>query len=784
MRHHFLRAIELENFMLHRSTRLALSAAPVVLLTGANGSGKTQILDALILAMGHHPKRVKKGNLAELVGAFGSRARVSIEIANPVAEGARAIRVDEPDLAQAIDHDLVAVSARIDRESGLSYSIRARGKEKRVRRQDVRAIFDAVGISADNRLAFTEEGTVNVFADQTGRAKLDLVLETTGLAAYRQNLVEAIERADKAYAQLEPMRSKLKLEKDYLASLEKNLELARRREEMERQLSELAIEEPWARAAEVEEREAGQRERIAGREEELATAEREETEIHRRAKETAGEEADLSERIDGEEELLAQVRGRIERLAGEISSRKDFLSRLGARAEALDEADGGALQASERNGERAPLAPAFLAAEILIRRAPDAGIEILGEPRFRPAAPGEEPVFVSVLVTGSREAGARPLSPEWPDGFAPIEALLAPEAASRLAAQAGESARRADIAALFRLLQAERAKVEADLEARSREKAEEERGASRIREVLAGLADDLSEIERARRAIDESARDLEGRRNALAAVIAKYREELDETRSELAALRREAEEAGPRPKKVRDRRAVHDERVRLEGQLAEIRATRVSMDRYREQKAKVERMEEELAGSSEHLERLRADMKEKYDAWHREVQARIDRMAEGVTSLLSGVYEGLRLRVENLLDPERAAFHMEIRRRGKTWRDLVHLSGGEKVLAVEALILSMHLLTDSPVHAIDEFTQRLDLEFKAYALDMVARTVERADRALAGPYSPQFLLLAPDTIGVEWDETSRAFFQRVVLAATRAGGGGPREATLSEVGDG
>ena len=49
---------------------------------------------------------------------------------------------------------------------------------------------------------------------------------------------------------------------------------------------------------------------------------------------------------------------------------------------------------------------------------------------------------------------------------------------------------------------------------------------------------------------------------------------------------------------------------------------------------------------------------------------------------------------------------IDVKRRGREWRDLAHLSGGEKVLTVEAMILSLHLLSDSPVHAIDEFTQR------------------------------------------------------------------------------
>ena len=175
-------------------------------------------------------------------------------------------------------------------------------------------------------------------------------------------------------------------------------------------------------------------------------------------------------------------------------------------------------------------------------------------------------------------------------------------------------------------------------------------------------------------------------------------------------------------------------------------------------------------------------MKRRVADWRGEVGTRMESIQQGMHRLLTCVFQGVRLRVEHLTDPVRGGLHLEICRKGKVWRDLVHLSGGEKVMTVEALILSMHLLTDSPVHAIDEFTQRLDLEFKAYALEMVLRTAEAACEKTRGLYEPQFLLLCPDLIGVEWDEDIEKRFGRIVVASTRTAEGREAVVETEEIG--
>ncbi|RLI63094.1 MAG: hypothetical protein DRO63_08825, partial [Candidatus Gerdarchaeota archaeon] len=62
------RKLVLENLMLHDNTTIDLAKEAITLITGANGSGKTQILDGLIICLGYIPQRAKGKGIRSLVG--------------------------------------------------------------------------------------------------------------------------------------------------------------------------------------------------------------------------------------------------------------------------------------------------------------------------------------------------------------------------------------------------------------------------------------------------------------------------------------------------------------------------------------------------------------------------------------------------------------------------------------------------------------------------------------------------------------------------------------------
>jgi len=866
--HYLLQALELDNFMLHRQTRLALGKRSVVLITGANGSGKTQVLDALILTMGHHPRRAKKGNIASLIGPYGSKATIKLTLRNPRWGNGRALRVDDEALNKMLDADELTIETRLTPASGVSYKLHCGEKSRSIKQKEIRQILDNVSVKADNKLAFTEEGTVNLFADHSGRNKFELILDTTGLLQYREHLVECLGTINRAVEEIDPMRKRLHLERDYLQTLERNLELIKHRQQLEDLLAALKIERSWSKVQLHEQGLEADTRKVAAKQHERGMLRDRIGSLNQLIEEVRRQLIDRQQSAGGlrtEHQGLLSRQGAIEgelqvrgEAAVQATSRRDRLATQMAEL-APPESEG------EQGAEAPPIDLALLAdpanrhewelfeAAIALRKAAEAGGVALEGPIYRllnvpqtqakvvraalgrlayslvaatPAAlkegkalltflglpgeilllgesptgssgplkdiPGDGAVIdllnqqlvarfgetltleTGELVDGDR--GARldarwvlaPLTGDGPE----LEALEALVEAGRRQLAAGQ-----DPAQLQELLAYCHAGIEEAETELARLESENEAAEIERKAVVSRLDEMRGELEQQQVEEEDKGLDLgelqgqlarrTGEQESLERVLTLYETDLIARRNRIEEVELQAREVGSRPASMRDLPEVERELDRTAARLDELAVTRVNMSHYEAQKEKVSRMELELAGSSEHLGNLRQDLNRKYEDWYSEVKAKIEVISESVKNLLSGTFEGVQVKVANLLDAARASFSIEVKRRGRDWRDLSQLSGGEKVLTVEALILSLHLLSDSPVHAIDEFTQRLDHENKAYALEMVCRTVEEASSLASGAYRPQFLLLCPDVLGVEFDEELEQIFHRVVICPAR-----------------
>ena len=236
--------------MLHQDSSFTLDKSPITLLTGANGSGKTQVLDALIIALGHYPKRLKKGGYETAIGVFDKEADICLYFN---VDSNLLMQADMPtDIKKHIKGSNSVFIQAIIRGSGIDYYFRTKDKAHKTKRKYVRQFFKCLSIKAESKLAFTEEGTVNIFADHSSRNKLGLFLETTGLADYRENILQSMDAADKAKRSTEPLQRKLIFEREYLKKIEENRHLMRKKQELQQEYERLLIEEQWAIAKEKE----------------------------------------------------------------------------------------------------------------------------------------------------------------------------------------------------------------------------------------------------------------------------------------------------------------------------------------------------------------------------------------------------------------------------------------------------------------------------------------------------------------------------------------------------
>ncbi|MCF2142487.1 MAG: AAA family ATPase [Candidatus Heimdallarchaeota archaeon] len=204
---------------------------------------------------------------------------------------------------------------------------------------------------------------------------------------------------------------------------------------------------------------------------------------------------------------------------------------------------------------------------------------------------------------------------------------------------------------------------------------------------------------------------------------------------------------GERPEEIRSYTEIRDELSRIEGNLESINISDVDEEKITAQKTKVESLKQYMVEREEHITNLRADLAARLTFWNGELQETITKITKAMKLLLSGIFEKIKLKITNINNPDEAGLFIEAITKGAGYRDFRELSGGEKVLAIEGLILAMHTLTDSPIHAIDEFTQRLDEKNKTLAFNIALRTQTLASEN--SRFVPQFILLCPDAINVD-----------------------------------
>lgn len=265
--HNLMRDLRLENFMLHEVSRVDFSA-PITLITGANGSGKTQILDALLLCLGARSQRIRRQGIGELVGPAGDTARVTLALNNPQvrADGRVATESDGPgegktatlrfrplttghrDTDRLTDDDVIHVIIEMSRDSdALKYRLGPPGKERNVTAGTVERLFSQAGVSPRNSLAFTEEGTIGNFTSDSPQKQFEQFLETTSLLDLRRTLVNVHGEVGNCQGRLDPVQQQYMMHRTMLEHMRSDLDNLDKRDELEARARALQCELAWSK---------------------------------------------------------------------------------------------------------------------------------------------------------------------------------------------------------------------------------------------------------------------------------------------------------------------------------------------------------------------------------------------------------------------------------------------------------------------------------------------------------------------------------------------------------
>ncbi len=242
------RSIRLVNFVIHRDTTIPLDRSPITLITGSNGSGKTLILDALLLVIGIESKRAQRQRNIKFIGPFDKYAEVVLELNNPVIDERRLLRSPEKEMNQLLDRDIVTIRLRILPSNNISLWVNNQRtiKGNRITRQDIRQLFQAAGVFGDSPLAVTEAETLDQFASQTPRKKFETLLNETGLNDWMEKLEEARLLVIQARSNVTPLQHRIRGEEQRLQVLKTAFEAYEQKQKLQERFLALTVEAAWA----------------------------------------------------------------------------------------------------------------------------------------------------------------------------------------------------------------------------------------------------------------------------------------------------------------------------------------------------------------------------------------------------------------------------------------------------------------------------------------------------------------------------------------------------------
>ncbi|MHA1953159.1 MAG: AAA family ATPase [Candidatus Heimdallarchaeaceae archaeon] len=242
---YIFKSLKLHNFKMHKQTELNLEELPITVISGANGSGKTQILEALILAVGHTPSRVSLGSSKDLVGQFDDKCFINLELNNPTLSEERVISLTDPDLTSLANNETFCLEIEISTNGKIKRKIAANGKSKDITRAQVQRIMKSLGIYEDTMLNFTEEGYLSSFADGSPHKKLTTLLAATGLKEIFISYLDSKKRVDEKEKEISPLILQLEKEQNKLSRLEENLERMQKKKELITRYEEVEKELHW-----------------------------------------------------------------------------------------------------------------------------------------------------------------------------------------------------------------------------------------------------------------------------------------------------------------------------------------------------------------------------------------------------------------------------------------------------------------------------------------------------------------------------------------------------------
>ncbi len=226
----FLTRLEIQGFKSFASkTQLALHAR-VVGIVGPNGSGKSNIIDAIRWVLGERGAKQLRGDVLSNLMFAGTPTKQAASIARV------SLTFNNKERLLPIDSEEVTLTRRIDRSGTTKFLL----NDVEVRLKDVVHMLARARMGTRG-LTIIGQGQSDVFVRIGPRERREMIEEIIGLKEYRLKKQTAERRLERSKQNMQLVQAQLKELMPHLRLLRSQRRKWEKRDELERQLKELAV---------------------------------------------------------------------------------------------------------------------------------------------------------------------------------------------------------------------------------------------------------------------------------------------------------------------------------------------------------------------------------------------------------------------------------------------------------------------------------------------------------------------------------------------------------------
>ncbi|MHA1679563.1 MAG: chromosome segregation protein SMC [Promethearchaeota archaeon] len=181
-------------------------------IVGANGSGKSNILEAFSFVMGNgSAKSLRAGNMKSMIFSGNKKKGIS-----PAKEAWVQMVFDNSDRGMPIDSDIVTISRKVKLNGSGTYKINGQGTT----RQAIRDLLNMTGLDS-NSYNMVLQGNVYEVVNMTKIERRKLIEKISGIAAYDEKKLQAQRELEKVEGNMSQIRLLMNEVSTQLASLER-----------------------------------------------------------------------------------------------------------------------------------------------------------------------------------------------------------------------------------------------------------------------------------------------------------------------------------------------------------------------------------------------------------------------------------------------------------------------------------------------------------------------------------------------------------------------------------